>query len=605
MDDAQPMVLKTQWDLSPLLSGDDDPKIDALIDELKRAYQGFVDRWEQRTDYLENPAVLKEALDDYELLAKNYNGTDSVGYYFTLRNAQDQTNAKVKSQSAKFTELEIKIVNDISFFVIRLGKVAPEIQKIMLESPPLEPYKHFLERVFETAKYNLSEAEEKILLLKSQTSYANWVNMVSEFVSKEEREVLDEDGQLTVKAFTDILNLVNSQNKEVRMSSARAVNKILKKHASVAEYELNSILQDHKVEDDLRRYDRPDKATHVVDDIDSQVVDVLVDAVSKRYDISARYYELKAKLLGVPKLKYYERNVSLGNLNKKFTYQKAVELVATTFDDLDPEFAQIFRKMIKNGQVDVYPKKGKYSSAFCTSKRHTDPVYILLNFAGKLDDVTTLAHEMGHAINATLSMQAQNALNSETPISTTEVSSIFMEDFVFERASLGYSSRDKLSMVMEKLDSDVSAIFRQVSCYQFEQDLHKSYREKNYLTKEEIGALFIKHMSAYMGDAVEQSPGSQNWWVYWSHIRSFFYVYSYASGQLISKALQNMVRQDKTAIAQVKKFLSAGLSKSPKELFLDMGIDITDCNFWNKGLNEVEQLLSQAESLAGQQPPSN
>jgi len=117
--------------------------------------------------------------------------------------------------------------------------------------------------------------------------------------------------------------------------------------------------------------------------------------------------------------------------------------------------------------------------------------------------------------------------------------------------------------------------------------------------------LFTKHMSAYMGDAVEQSPGSQNWWVYWSHIRSFFYVYSYASGQLISKALQNMVRQDKTAIEKVKKFLSAGLSKSPKELFLDMGIDITDRNFWNKGLGEVEQLLSQAESLAGRQPPSN
>jgi len=158
---------------------------------------------------------------------------------------------------------------------------------------------------------------------------------------------------------------------------------------------------------------------------------------------------------------------------------------------------------------------------------------------------------------------------------------------------------------MEKLNDDISSIFRQVACYKFEQDLHKSYREKNYLTKEEIGALFTKHMSAYMGDAVEQSPGSQNWWVYWSHIRSFFYVYSYASGQLISKALQNMVRQDKTAIEKVKKFLSAGLSKSPKELFLDMGIDITDRNFWNKGLGEVEQLLSQAESLAGRQPPSN
>ncbi|MBU0650152.1 hypothetical protein KJ605_02910, partial [Patescibacteria group bacterium] len=319
------------------------------------------------------------------------------------------------------------------------------------------------------------------------------------------------------------------------------------------------------------------------------------------YDLANRYYALKAKLLRVDKLAYHERNVILGQLNRKYSYDKAVDLIRETFDHLDPDFAAIFMELVENGRIDVYPKKGRYGGAFCTHKRLKDPNYILLTHNDKLGDVLILAHETGHAINNVLIARAQNALNNDTPLSTAEVASTFMEDFVFARAQLEYSPQDRLFLIMEKLNDDISTVFRQIACYQFEQDLHRSYRAKNYLTKEEIGELFLKHMHAYMGDAVELSPGAQNWWIYWSHIRSFFYVYSYASGLLISKSLQNTVRQDKTTLEKVKKFLAAGLSASPKELFLGMDINICDAAFWQQGLNEIADLLKQAETLAEQQ----
>ena len=101
-----------------------------------------------------------------------------------------------------------------------------------------------------------------------------------------------------------------------------------------------------------------------------------------------------------------------------------------------------------------------------------------------------------------------------------------------------------------------------------------------------------------MGESVLQNPGSENWWVYWPHIRDYFYVYSYASGQLISKAMQGMVREDKNFVVKVKEFLSAGLSKSPEEIFKAMGIDINDQSFWEKGLNEIDRLLIETEELA-------
>jgi oligoendopeptidase F len=173
-----------------------------------------------------------------------------------------------------------------------------------------------------------------------------------------------------------------------------------------------------------------------------------------------------------------------------------------------------------------------------------------------------------------------------------------MEDFVLEEILKEADDELRLAVMMAKLNDDVSSIFRQAACYRFEQELHAEFRARGYLSKKEIGALFQKHMAAYMGKSVEQSPGSENWWVYWSHIRYFFYVYSYAGGLLISKSLQHSVRQDPAYINKVKEFFSAGLSDSPKNIFNRLGIDITDNRFWDQGLDEIEKLLNETALLA-------
>ena len=173
-----------------------------------------------------------------------------------------------------------------------------------------------------------------------------------------------------------------------------------------------------------------------------------------------------------------------------------------------------------------------------------------------------------------------------------------MEDFVLNELLKDADDDLKLAIMMMKLNRDISSIQRQIACYMFEQELHKEYREKGYLSKDEIGKLFQKYMQAYMGEYVEESPGSENWWVYWGHIRNFFYNYSYSSGLLISKSLQNSVKKDPKFIDKVKEFMSTGLSDSPRNIFMKMGIDITKEEFWNKGLDEIENNLKEAEKLA-------
>lgn len=589
---------RSDWNLRVLFENDRDPRIEQEMAEVRRRSEEFVGRWKHRKDYLRDPKVLRQALDEYDAWKSDCGADGNPGYYFWLRRQQDQISPDLKARFNRIEEFSRKIENDIQFFYLGIAKIPRRIRNNFLDYPGLKKYRHFIDRIFAESGHLLGEREEKIMNLKSATSYSNWVRMTSGFLAKEERKVLLEDGKPDVKTFSDILSLMNSGKKDVRDSASRAFNDILKRHVDVAEAELNSVLANKKVDDELRHFGRPDLARHISDDIDSEVVDCLIDSVSGRFNISAEYYGFKARLMGVRRLKYHERNAHFGKIGNNYPYAGSRRLVYRVLKGLDREFAEIFEAFAENGQIDVYPNKGKVSGAFCVHHLPSQPTFILLNHTGTLHDVLTMAHEVGHGINNELIRKRQNALNFGTPTSTAEVASTFFEDFVLQEVLRGTDEEQRLAIMVMKLNDDVSTIFRQAACYMFEQELHNAFGEKGYLSKEEIGALFRKHMAAYMGDFVEQSAGSENWWIYWSHIRYFFYVYSYAGGLLISKSLQNSVKKDPAFIEKVKEFLSSGLSDSPRNIFHKLGIDITDRAFWNRGLDEVEALLRETTALA-------
>jgi oligoendopeptidase F len=591
-------LTKTEWDLKPLLNGDEDPAQEQKNHQYEKIAMGFVLKWKTRKDYLKDPKVLKTALDDYEKLLSDFSGGGDVGLYFQLRSHQEQGNPLIKAKVNKINDLYVKIANELEFFTNRLAKIPVKVQKTFLNSPCLIEYRHFLEMLFWEARYLLSEDEEKMLNLLSSTSYENWVKMTADFLSKEERKVLCDGGKKIKKSFSEIRSQLNDRSKKVRDSAADAFNSILEKYSDVAEMEINSILQTKKINDEIRKMNRPDLGRHLSDDIDTEAVDSLIDAVESRFDISRRFYKLKAKLMGVPKLNYHERTLDYGLYKKKYSFEESVDLVGKTLYKLDPEFYQVLVRFVENGQIDVYSRTGKDSSEFCTSAFKGRPTYIMLNHSGKLDDVITLAHEMGHAINEELIKETQNSLNLNTPLSTAEVASTFMQDFVLDEIGQGATDHERLVLLMKRLNDTVSAVMRQVACYKFEQELHKNYREKGYLSKEFIGDLFQKHMRAYMSAYVEQPKGAKNWWIPWSHIRDYFYVYSYASGDLISKSLQNSVKENHAFVDKVKEFLKAGANDSPRDTFLKLGIDIDDKNFWLEGLEEIDGMLKEAYKIA-------
>ncbi len=593
----QKRKIRIQWDLSKLFKDTNEESILAHLKEVTQNVEAFVTKWRNRNDYLDDPVILREALDDYEKLMRNYGTAGKAAYFITLSRALDQNNPELKALENKVVHETQRNENALVFFTLSISKIPKDKHDRFLQSQALEPYKHYLEKIFAESAYMLSEKEEQIVNLFAKPSYSDWVDMLESLLAQEERYVLTENGKKKLP-FAKITSLLSDKNKTVRDSAAKAFNNILKKYVQIAERELNAVLEYAKTVDEIRGYERPDKNRHLNDDIESEIVDALIDSVSSKYSISQQYYELKAKLFGVSKLSYAERNVDYGTVEAQYTYEQAFDIVSTVLNNLDPEFGNIIQMYNENGQIDVYSKKGKTHGAFCSHNLLNDPTYILLNHNNRLSNVLTLAHEVGHGINNELIKKSQNALNFSTPTSTAEVASTFMEDFVLQSILKDANDEERLALLMSKLNDEISTIFRQIACYTFEQDLHQTFRQEGYLSYKRIGELFIKNMRDYMGDAVSFDEGSENWWLYWSHIRYYFYVYSYASGLLISKALQRRVKNNPEEINKVKYFLSAGSSKSPKAIFNDIGIDISDKQFWYEGLAEIEDLLNEAKQLA-------
>ncbi|HYA26633.1 MAG TPA: hypothetical protein VEE82_01415, partial [Thermodesulfovibrionales bacterium] len=175
------------WNLKPLFANDDAPAMERKRRAVEQESYAFINKWKNRRDYLEDPAVLKEALDEYEAWNRRYGTDGDEGYYFMLRTQQDQNDPSLKARYNKIEEFSRKIFNDIQFFHLNISKIPTKRQKSFLKFARLKKYAHFLERIFAESRYLLSEPEERILNLKAQTSYSNWVRMTSAFLAKEER----------------------------------------------------------------------------------------------------------------------------------------------------------------------------------------------------------------------------------------------------------------------------------------------------------------------------------------------------------------------------------------------------------------------------------
>ncbi|MBI2410044.1 M3 family oligoendopeptidase [Candidatus Kaiserbacteria bacterium] len=580
--------MKTEWDLTSLYEGLEDARIERDQKQADRVVAAFAGKYRARTDYLKNPAALAKAIGEYEQIFQL--PASRAGYYASFRKELNVEDKGAEALAAKLDERGTKRGNLILFFALKLGKIPKAVQKKFLASPALKDYRYWLAQLFESAKYDLSELEEKVISLLGDVSFGRWVQATENILNKK-----------TVSFAGAILPLAEAEAKiqnlptEERRRLYASVREVYEGVSDIAESEINAIYMTKKVEDELRGYKRPFDATIRGYQNDPKTILALVDAVHAHASISHRFYEVKRRLLNVDSLVYADRSAHIGELKTKVPFDEAVRIVREAFGSLDARYAEIFDRLLDKAQVDVFPKRGKSGGAFCASGV-TVPTYILLNHIDNFESLKTLAHEMGHAIHAERSKE-QRPLYQGLPISTAETASTFFETAALHKVIGMLPTEERIVALHDMVQDNISTVFRQIACFRFEQALHGAVRKNGYVPKEQISELMNIHMKEYLGPAFELEQVDGYFFVHWSHIRRFFYVYSYAYGQLISKALYEKVSADPSYIKKVDGFLSAGESRSPYEIFKSCGIDTKKPDIFVEGLESIERDVAELERL--------
>ena len=586
---AQKQKYKTEWDLKKLFySSLTDPRIEADMAKGDKAAGAFAEKYRKDKSWLKEPKALAAAMQAHEALQRE--SSPAPALYAAYRKELNTSDKQAEALGNALDERYTKRANLLMFFSLELGKVPAAAQKRFLKAPELAPYRYLLAKLFENAKHDLTEPEEKILSLLGDVSHGRWVQAVDNIVNTAEVPF----GKKRIPV-PEAVELIKTLPKAKRRALHAALMRALRGVAPMAESELNAIIARKKITDELRGFAEPFDSTILGYENERASVLALVEAVSSRFDLSKRFFKTKAKLMGEKKLTYADRGAPVGSLKKKIPFAEAASLVREAFAALHPRYAEIFDRLLLNSQTDVYPKKGKSGGAFC-SGMVGQPTMVLLNHVDDAHSLMTLAHEMGHAIHTERSKQ-QPLHYQDYSTAVAETASTFFERVAFDALSKTLSEKERRIALHDRLQDDVATIFRQIALFNFERDLHAAVRAKGLVPKEDIAKLMNTHMASYLGVTVELTEDDGYFFVYWSHIRRFFYVYSYAYGQLISRALYEGVKRDPAFVERVDAFLSAGSSASPEDIFAACGLDVRSPEFFKEGLVGIERDLAALEHM--------
>jgi oligoendopeptidase F len=589
------------WDLNDLYAGVNDPAIDrdldaadARADELGQVYRGRIAQL--------GAGELRDLLEGYE---QAYELSRKVGAYAYLNwstNTEDPANGALLQRS---TERASRLSQKLVFVELEWAHVPDETAHTLLADPRLagppgpgqagKTYRHWLEVARRYRPYLLSEPEEKILAEKAVTGRQAWMRFFEEVHGAARYEL---DGE-TLPQQT-ILSRLYDPDRTLRRRAAEVVSGGLRNLSRTTTFVFNNILADKASDDQLRGYPSWISARNMDNEVDDGTVEALVNAVTSRYEIVARYYRLKRRLLGLDELFDYDRYAPLPSVDRRYTWDESREIVVNAYASFHPRMAEIACMFFDRRWIDAAVRPGKRSGAYSHPVVPSLHPYVFMNYEATPRDVMTLAHELGHGVHQTLA-SAQGFLQAGTPLTTAETASVFGEMLVFQDLmSREKNAQVRLAMLVSKIEDAFSTGFRQISMNRFEDAIHTARRSEGELTTARFSDLWLQTQRAMFLDSVTMSDDYGIWWSYIPHfIHTPGYVYAYAFGELLVLALYARYQEVGAQFPQAYvDMLSAGGSDWPHTIMRPLGVDLTDPGFWNKGLQMLDDLVGEAEELA-------
>ena len=579
------------WNLADIYKSINSVRLHNDINFVKNSCIKFEKKYEKKLNNLSSEELYKAIL-KLEKISQKINKLSSYAYLKFAENTNLQEN-KIFFQKIK--ETLTNYTSRLVFFKLELNLLNNTKIKKYYKFKKLKKYQYWIENIRSYKPHQLEKNLEQLINEKNITSYSSWSRLFDETIATLRFPFKGKN--ITT---TEILNYMSDKNANKRKKSALVLGETLKNNINIFTTITNTLAKDKIINDNWRRFSNPVESRNLSNKVENEVVESLSKSVQNNYKVlSHRYYKLKSKWFKKKQLMYWDRNAPLPfQSNTFYSWREAKDIVLNSYGSFSNEMMKIAKLFFDNNWIDAPIRNGKQSGAFSASTAPDVHPYILLNYQGKIRDVATLAHELGHGIHQFLAAK-QGQFNSSTPLTLAETASVFGEMLTFKYLLSNESNLLKRkALIANKVEDMINTVVRQIAFYEFEKEIHFKRKNKE-LTTEEICDIWLDKQRRSLGPHIKIKDNYKYYWSYIPHfIHSPFYVYAYAFGDCLVNTLFSVYENNPKGFEnKYMNLLKAGGSKKYTDLLKPFDLNIKSKDFWNKGLKIISNLIDELEYI--------
>lgn len=582
----------SRWSLADLFPPGDFEKISAAIKELEDKVAKFEGHRQALTDDISFDtfiSIIKELEEITNLMQR-------IGGYAELWFAEDTQNQAAQTLVARIEQLSAELSNRVLFFNLWWKALGEVTAKSLLENSG--DYRYWLEEMRHFKPYTLSEAEEKIINIKDVTGNRAFCILYDAYTNRYTFKI-EVDGEEKEMTREELMSYVRKPNAELRARAYQELYRVYGNDGTILGQIYQTLVRDwHNEMINLRGFPTPISARNLQNDIPDEVVETLLNVSQKNAELFQRFFKLKARLLKMEKLRRYDIYAPVTSSTKEFSFNDALEIILDAFGQFDPRFAQLAYRVISENHVDSQVRRGKRSGAFCATVTPKLTPWVLTNYKGHSEDVTTLAHELGHAIHSLLASE-HNIFTQHACLPLAETASTFSEMLLVDRMLAEEKDKNvQRDLLFRQVDDAYATIMRQAFFALFEKQAHEMTSQG--VSVDDLSKAYFENLKAQFGDSLDIAEEFKWEWVSIPHIyHTPFYVYAYSFGQLLVLSLFNQFKQEGESFKpRYIQILSSGGSKAPIEILSEAGLDVNQPAFWQGGFDVVDGLIAQLEKLS-------
>ena len=582
------------WDLSELLPEPSEAVLSQRLAQLEAAVAAF-EHGRSSLDPQMDPGEFLDILRQYEALVEDVN---VLGGYASLWFYSDTSSQEALTFRNRVRQASTAAHNRILFFTLWWrGLSDEEAQRLLPADPAHADFRHHLHDLRRFRAYTLDEKSEQIINIKDDNGIGAVITLYSMLTNRLEF-TLEVDGEVKKLTRDGLMSYAFSPHADLRVAAYRELYRVYAQEATIlGQIYVNRVRDWHDEQVVLRGYKSAIAVRNIDNDIPDRAVEVLLDVARENAPLFQRYFRMKAGWLGLDRLRRYDVYAPLAPSDRNVPYSDAVRSVLETFRAFHPRFAALVERVFNEGHLDSDIRKGKRGGAFCSTVLPRYTPWVLVNYAGRVRDVATLAHELGHAIHSMLA-EHHSVLTQHASLPLAETASVFGEMLMTDR--LLREESDPLirrELLAAAVDDVYATVLRQAYFVLFENEAHEAALTGR--TIEEISDIYMGKLVEQFGDSVEVAPEFRYEWLSIPHIYNTpFYCYAYSFGQLLVLALYRRYQEEGEAFKPgYLKLLSYGGSERPEAILAEMGIDMTDRAFWQGGFDLVRERIDELEAI--------